>query len=108
VGQSPVLDLRVQNVSAVPCVRDLGAGQQEITLYQGAKRLWSSNDCFPDDSRDSQVLRPGAPETFSVTWSGLGSRPKCAGARIRVGPGGYALVARLGTLVSPRAPIVLR
>jgi hypothetical protein len=107
VGQSPVLDLRVQNVSAVPCVRDLGAGQQEITLYQGTRRLWSSNDCFPDDSRDAEVLRPGAQETFSVTWSGLGSRPKCAGTRTRIGAGSYALVARLGTLVSRQAPIVL-
>ncbi len=108
VGQSPVLDLRVQNVSTVTCRRDLGAGQQEILLYQGTKRLWSSNDCYPADTHDVQALRPGAQETFSVTWSGLGSRPRCAGTRTRVGAGAYTVVARLGPLVSRRTPIVLR
>jgi hypothetical protein len=108
VGQTPVLDLRVRNVSTVACVRDLGAALQEIVLYQGSQRLWSSNDCYPEGARDSQVLRAGAVESFSVTWSGLGSRPKCAGTRTRVGAGSYTLVGRLGSLVSGRAPIVLR
>jgi hypothetical protein len=108
VGQSPILDLRVRNISALACTRDLGAGQQEIVLYRGPQRLWSSNDCFPDPTRSVQLLRPGAVQTSSVTWSGLGSRPKCAGTRTRVGPGTYALVARLGTIVSRRSPIVLR
>jgi hypothetical protein len=108
VGQSPILDLRVRNVSALACTRDLGAGQQEIVLFRGTLRLWSSNDCFPDSTRSVQLLRPGAVQTSSVTWSGLVSRPKCAGTRTRVGPGTYALVARLGTIVSRRSPIVLR
>jgi hypothetical protein len=108
VGQAPVLRLQIRNVGTLSCIRDLGAALQEVLLYRGSQRLWSSNDCYPDDTHDVQVLRPGAQETFSVTWSGLGSRPKCAGARTRIGAGGYALVARLGTLVSPRAPIALR
>jgi hypothetical protein len=108
VGQTPVLDLRVRNVSTLACVRDLGAALQEIMLYRGSQRLWSSNDCYPEGERDSQVLRPGAVESFSVTWSGLGSRPRCAGPRTRVGAGSYTLVGRLGSLVSGRAPIVLR
>lgn len=108
VGQSPVLDLLVSNTSTVACVRDLGAAQQEIVLYQGSRRLWSSNDCYPEGERRSTVLAPGASESFEVTWSGLGSRPKCAGQRTRVGAGSYSLVGRLGTLVSKRTPISLR
>ncbi len=108
VGQSPVLDLQVRNISTTPCVRDLGAAQQEILLYRGDRRLWSSNDCYPDGERRSQVLASGAGESFAVTWSGLGSRPKCIGTRTRIGPGRYSLEGRLGSLRSPRAPLALR
>ena len=107
-GQSPVLDLQVRNVSGISCARDLGAAQQEILLYRGTQRLWSSNDCYPEGERRPEVLAPGAGESFSVTWSGLSSRPKCAGERTRVGAGSYTLVGRLGTLVSDRTSITLR
>jgi hypothetical protein len=108
VGEQPVLDLVVRNISAVACMRDLGAAYQEVLLYDGHnRRLWSSNDCYPGGSKDPQVLGPGDSASFSVTWSGLSSRPKCAGERVRVPAGGYALVGRLGTLVSARSPIRL-
>jgi len=108
VGQAPVLRLQVRNVGTVPCTRDLGAALQEVLVYQGAARLWSSNDCYPEGQRDLEVMSPGAVHTFPVIWSGLGSQPKCAGARTRVGAGSYALVGRLGTLASPRSPLTLR
>jgi hypothetical protein len=108
VGQAPVLRLQVRNAGTVSCTRDLGAALQEVLLYRGTQRLWSSNDCYPEGQRDEELMRPGVVHTFSVVWSGLVSRPKCAGARTRVGAGSYALVARLDTLVSPRAPLILR
>jgi hypothetical protein len=108
VGQQPVLDLQVRNVSKAACVRDLGAAQQEILVYRGSQRLWSSNDCYPEGEKRTEVLTPNAARSFEVTWSGLGSRPRCAGVRTRVGAGSYTLVARLGTLVSPRTPLTLR
>jgi hypothetical protein len=108
VGQQPVFDLRVRNVSALACIRDLGAGQQEIVVYRGSQRLWSSNDCYPSTEKSPQLLRPGAQETSSVTWSGLGSRPRCAGQRVQVGAGSYTVVARVGTAVTRRTPFTLR
>jgi len=108
VGQAPVLRLQVRNVGTVACTRDLGAALQEVLLYHGTTRLWSSNDCYPEGERDVEVMQPGVLHTFSVTWSGLSSQPRCAGTRIRVGAGTYALVARLGSLTSPRAPLTLR
>lgn len=104
-GDTPELDLVVRNVSALPCVRDLGAAQQEVLLYAGNRRLWSSNDCYPGGTRDPQVLGPGDSASFSVTWSGLSSRPKCAGERVRVAAGSYTVLGRLGTLISRRAPL---
>jgi hypothetical protein len=108
VGQAPVLRLQVRNVAAVACTRDLGAALQEVLLYHGPTRVWSSNDCYPEGSRDLELMRPGVLHTFSVTWSGLSSHPACAGTRTRVGAGSYALVGRLGSLTSPRAPLTLR
>lgn len=108
VGQEPIFDLRVRNVSAVSCIRDLGAGQQEVVVNRGTQRLWSSNDCYPSTEKSPQLLRPGVQETSSVTWSGLGSRPDCAGKRVRVGAGTYTVVARVGTAVTRRTPFTLR
>jgi hypothetical protein len=108
VGQAPVLRLQVRNVGTLPCTRDLGAALQEVLLYRGTQRLWSSNDCYPEGERDQELMRPGVLYTFPVTWSGLASQPKCAGSRTRVGAGSYTLVGRLGSLVSPGAPLTLR
>jgi hypothetical protein len=108
VGDKPVITLTVQNVSTATCTRDLGAAQQEIVLYAGTTRLWSSNDCYPGGERNVQALSPQELATFSVTWSGLSSRPRCAGTRTRVGPGSYTLIGRLGTLRSPPGSLVLR
>jgi hypothetical protein len=108
VGQAPVLRLQVRNVATGACTRDLGAALQEVLLYQGSQRLWSSNDCYPEGERDEELMRPGVLHTFSVTWSGLSSKPRCFGPRTRVGAGSYALVGRLGSLVSPRSPLTLR
>lgn len=108
VGETPKLSLVVRNVSTVGCERDLGAAQQEVLLYRGMQRLWSSNDCYPQGEKVLRTLAPGASASFSVTWSGLGSRPRCAGERLRVGAGGYTLLARLGSLLSKRTPLVLR
>ena len=109
VGQSPYLDLRIRNVSAVACLRDVSPKQQEIVLMRGSQRLWSSNDCGAQDmSRQIELLKPGVQLTSSVHWTGLGSRPKCAGKRTPIPAGTYTLVSRLGQIVSRRTPIVLR
>ena len=108
VGQKPVLKLSVQNVSSTTCLRDLGAAQQEVLVYSGSTRLWSSNDCYPGGGQDVQELAPGGRQTFSVAWSGLSSTPQCKGTRSRVGAGHYTLVGRLGTLTSAKASLVLR
>jgi hypothetical protein len=107
VGALPEITLSVRNVSRATCTRDLASSQQEVLLYAGRTRLWSSNDCYPGGGQDIQALAPGERDRFSVTWSGLSSRPKCAGIRSRVGPGRYNLVGRIGSLHSPPAPLVL-
>jgi hypothetical protein len=107
VGDMPVIELAVQNTSTATCTRDLGAARQEVLLYAGTARIWSSNDCYPDGERDVQALLPHERATFSVKWSGLSSTPGCASTRSRVGPGRYRLLGRLGTLQSSPATLTL-
>ena len=68
----------VSNVSAVPCVRALDKGLQEIVLLDGSgNRLWGSNDCFPEASSDVRTLAPGEVVAFPLVWGGLTSEPTC-------------------------------
>jgi hypothetical protein len=108
VGALPQITLSVRNVSGGTCTRDLAASQQEVLLYAGRVRVWSSNDCYPGGGRDVQALAPGERDRFTVTWSGLSSHPSCAGVRSRVGAGRYSLIGRVGNLQSPPTPLILR
>ncbi len=109
VGGQPLLRLVVANVGPAPCVRDLDGAQQEIVVWSGdgAKRLWSSNDCVNPSSADLRTLVPGQPVAFAVNWSGLGSVPNCTAERDRVGPGAYRVVTRLGPVISAPTPLLL-
>jgi hypothetical protein len=108
-GAKPVLRIVVANSGPTPCVRDLDGAEQEIVVWSGdgAKRLWSSNDCVNPSSSDLRTLVPGQPVAFAVNWSGLGSVPGCTAERDRIGPGAYRVVTRLGPVVSAPVPLLI-
>ena len=108
VGGKPTFELVVTNVSAVPCVRPLDKGLQEIQLYDGAgARIWGSNDCFPEASSDPRTLPPGQAVSLPVVWGGLTSEPSCTAARGTPPPGNYTVLGRLGSKLTPPAPLSL-
>lgn len=109
VGAKPVFTLVVTNTGPVACLRDVDAGLQELLVLaaDGVTRLWSSNDCYPGSGADVRTLQPGAGVTFRVTWAGRSSQPGCAGRRVPVPAGDYLVVAKLGALTSPPAPLRL-
>jgi hypothetical protein len=107
VGARPVLSLTVRNVGPAACVKDLAASQQEVLLYAGSTRLWSSNDCYPGGGTDLETIAPAGQRTYPVTWSGLSSRPGCPAPRTRVPAGRYTLTARIGTLHSTPGTLTL-
>jgi hypothetical protein len=94
--------------AAVPCLRALDKGLQEIIMFDTAgNRVWGSNDCFPEAGSDQRTLAPGEVVTIPVTWGGLTSEPTCTAARDTPAPGTYLLRARLDTKVSADASITL-
>ncbi|MBC3194829.1 MucR family transcriptional regulator [Pseudonocardia sp. C8] len=108
-GARPELRLVVTNTSGQPCVRDLDGTEQEIAVWSGdgARKLWSSNDCANPATDDLRTLVPGQPVAFAVTWSGLASEPGCGAERERVAAGGYRVLARLGAVVSEPVPLLM-
>jgi hypothetical protein len=101
-GTPVVIRLKIKNIGARTCTRDLGAGAQELYLDQGARKYWSSDTCSTDRSSNPQQLRPGAEYEYTVTWNGR-QTSKCTAA-LAAGPapppGTYELRGRLGTKVS--------
>jgi hypothetical protein len=107
-GSKPTFELLVANVAAVPCVRALDKGLQELLLLDLAgNRLWGSNDCFPEVTSDTRTLAPGETVTFPVVWGGLSSEPTCTAARSPLAPGSYLLRGRLETKLSADAPLTI-
>jgi hypothetical protein len=108
VGSKPTFELVVANVSAVPCVRALDKGLQEIQLFDlSGNRVWGSNDCFPEQSSDARTLAPGEAVSLPLVWGGLTSEPTCTAPRVIPAPGNYLVRGRLDTKSSPDVPITL-
>ncbi|WP_433600840.1 hypothetical protein ACQPXH_03280 [Nocardia sp. CA-135953] len=105
-GENPVFGVVITNISSTACSRDVGSGLQQVsvTSLDGQRRLWSSTDCYPDGAPDVRTLNRGEQAAFMVTWSGSTSQPNCAGDRVQVPPGAYAVVAQLGSLRSAAEP----
>jgi hypothetical protein len=103
--------IRIKNVSARTCSRDIGADMQELRLNDPAtkKTIWSSDDCEPNHGTEVTSFDPGQEATFTLTWQGLSSRggddrPVCDAPAPT--PQSYELVARLDQKYS--APFAVR
>jgi len=96
------LTLKIKNVSARTCKRDIGPNPQELHITQNGQTLWSSDSCQNGHGQPNVVsFGPGIEDTFKVGWDGTvgtactGGRPAPAGA--------YQIVAKLDTKVSAPA-----
>jgi hypothetical protein len=105
VGTVVDLTLSVLNLTDTTCRAELEV--PTATVYDGRRRLWSSNDCDPARTSGA-AMRPGELRRLVVRWSGetsgLGGK-SCGGKR--VGAGRYTVVGRVGSLTG-LGPLVLR
>ncbi|WP_280255347.1 hypothetical protein [Nocardia wallacei] len=101
-GEQPVFGIVVTNISTTVCQRDMGSGLQQVTVQSldGQRRMWSSTDCDQGGPAEVRALKGGEQAAFTLTWSGTTSQPGCAGERVQVPPGGYTVVAQLGSVHS--------
>ncbi len=90
-----MLSIVVKNVSANPCVQDLGDPQVVLRVYNGESRVWGSHDCKIEPGTIDRTLMAGSAVRVSIVWSGLSSQPNNCASRQRAGAGTYTLYASL-------------
>jgi hypothetical protein len=94
-GAKPTVAIVVTNKGPRPCVQDLSDSQIELRVYNGSARVWGSHDCLVQPGTAPATLPVGQSIRREIQWSGLSSRPACAGTRTRVAAGRYTLFAYL-------------
>lgn len=101
-GDQPVITIVLTNISTAACSRDMGSGLQQVWVQSldGQRKLWSNTDCDQGGPADVRTLNGGQQAAFTLTWSGTTSQPGCAGDRVPVPAGGYAVVAQFGSVRS--------
>jgi len=96
------LRLKIKNIGARTCSRDVGAVAQELYIDQGAQKIWSSDTCGNATSSDVRTMSPGIEREYKITWNGHLST-KCQNG-LAIGPlpnpGVYQVRARLATKIS--------
>ncbi|WP_412540757.1 hypothetical protein R8Z50_34035 [Longispora sp. K20-0274] len=97
--------IKIKNISARTCTRDLGADAQEAQIKQGDKRIWSSDDCNALHGTNVVSLAPNADgQEFFTDWNTTTSSPStCKEGRALVEQGAYQVFGRLGTKMSAPA-----
>ncbi len=106
-GVPLAIRLKIKNISARTCSRDVGADLQELYIGQGAGRVWSSDTCGTAKGSEVRSFPPNGEREYNVTWNGKQANKCTAGLASGTAPaaGQYELRGRLGAKVS--APVAL-
>lgn len=106
-GEPVDIRLKIKNVSARSCTRDVGADLQEIYIKQGAHKTWSSDTCGTAHGSELRKFPAGYEADYGVTWNGLEATRCSAGLAVGAPPpvGDFDVFGRLGGKVS--APVRL-
>jgi hypothetical protein len=101
------LNLRIRNVSARTCKRDIGSGPQELHILNGAgQTVWSSDYCQSNPASSVSTFGPNIESAFQLGWDGTGDGPGCK-SQGKLPDGSYQLVAKLDTKVSAAVPFTI-
>lgn len=108
-GTPVEIRLKIKNISARTCARDVGADLQELYIVEGARKIWSSDTCNTVKGSSSHTFPPGGEREFNVTWNGKQDSKCAAGwpAGTAPPPGQYEVRGRLGAKVSAGVPLTI-
>jgi len=106
-GAPVAVQLKIKNISARTCTRDVGADVQELYIQQGAGRVWSSDTCSAAKGSDVYSFPPNGVRAFDVSWNGKQATKCTTGQAAGPAPpvGQYEMRYRLGAKIS--APVAL-
>lgn len=100
------LYLRIKNISARTCTRDVGASQQELFLQQNGVKHWSSDQCDARTGDGVVTFPPNHEVEYQVTWNGQATAQGCSNRQF-VQKGTYQLYGRLGAKLSEPVTIAI-
>jgi hypothetical protein len=106
-GNPVAVRLKIKNISARTCTRDVGADLQELYLGQGAGRIWSSDTCSTTRGSEVHTFPPNEEREYKVTWNGKQATKCSGGLATGTAPaaGQYEMRFRLGAKIS--APVLI-
>ena len=101
VGQPVTIAMRISNIGAVPCKRDVGALVNEVyvTNIDGLV-IWTSDACQKQAKPQVAIMKPNSVFGNTQIWSGLNSGQNCTTAAADAMPGKYLVYARNDVVVS--------
>lgn len=106
-GSYVKFSLKIKNISARSCSRDIGADAQELYLQDAANaKVWSSDTCDAPHGSEIKTFEPAFEVAFFVVWNGRTSSAGCTNRPVAP-PGQYQLLGRLASKVSGPAPVQL-
>ena len=106
VGSTPLLRMRIKNVSKSACKRDIGSKSNELIITSGAASVWSSDDCNPGGNAQVVTLKPDQSYSVNVTWLGRLSQKGCPPDQPIASAGTYKLVGRNGNVTLRRRRVL--
>ena len=93
------LTLKIKNVSARTCKRDVGADPQELHIILNGQTVWSSDACQTVHGQpDIRTFPPGIEDMFTIGWDGTVGT--ACNNKTAAAPGAYQVVGKLDTRVS--------
>jgi hypothetical protein len=106
-GAPIAVRLKIKNISARTCSRDVGADLQELYIGQGASRVWSSDTCSTVKGSEVRSFPPNGEREYNVTWNGKQANKCTGGLATGTAPpaGQYEMRFRLGAKIS--APVAI-
>jgi hypothetical protein len=96
--------LKVKNIAARSCTRDVGDSPQELYLQQGTTKVWSSDACDAGSGSDVRTFAPGVEADFHVVWDANVTTAGCSN-RPAAPIGQYQVIGRLADKFSEPVPL---
>jgi hypothetical protein len=99
VGGTYDLKLKIRNVSAETCRRDVGGVPEELLVTRGSTKIWSSDDCqHAKAAHDIRTFGPGIEIYADVKWNSYNvTTSTCKKGKSPTPAGKYVLTGRVGT-----------
>ena len=102
------MEMWVTNVSATPCIRNLGTDVNRVVVRDGDLQVWSSTSCEGQGETKDITLMPASTYMIPLIWDGRSNYAGCTADEPLAEPGDYQVSARNGDVTSRSVTFTLQ